>query len=174
MGSSACHLTNSGHPPGPKCIVFLLRGTSGAILAAPLAGSWAPGGTWLTLAFTLLPYPPHPFPLVNPPPFSHPRADLCGNLVWQVFCTDWLILLSGHRLRAVLPPTHAGLGQGWVFNPQAQVQCLWPQGIEEGLGRQMVYRGGEGVLGNPLALAPIPTEVPPGTVLMPTRPRGHS
>lgn len=47
-------------------------------------------------------------------------------------------------------------------------------GIEEGLERQMAYSGGEGVLGNPLALAPIPTEVPPGIMIVPTRPRGHS
>jgi hypothetical protein len=81
------HVPLKGHKWGTPCY--------------PLAGSWVPGGTWLTLSFTLLPYLLHPFPLVNLPPFSHPRADLCGNLVWQVYCTDWLILLSGHRLRVV-------------------------------------------------------------------------
>lgn len=81
--SSACHLNSSGHPPGPKCIIFLLRGTGGAILAAHWL-SWAPGDTWLTPSFTLLPYPLHLFPLVNLSPFSHLRADLHGNLVWQV------------------------------------------------------------------------------------------
>lgn len=75
--------SSSGRPPGPKCIMFLLRGTGGAILAAHWL-SWAPGDTWLTPSFTLLPYPLHLFPLVNLSPFSHPRADLHGNLVWQV------------------------------------------------------------------------------------------
>lgn len=76
--------------------MFLLRGTSGHSL---LPIGWELG-TWRHVA-----HPPsyllHPFPLVNLPPFSHPRADLCGNLVRQVYCTDWLILLSGHRLRVV-------------------------------------------------------------------------
>lgn len=52
--SSGCQLNSSGHPPGPKCIIFLLRGTGGAILAAHWL-SWAPGDTWLTPSFSLLP-----------------------------------------------------------------------------------------------------------------------
>lgn len=81
--SNGFHLNSSGDHPGPKCIIFLLRGMGGAILAAHWL-SWAPGDTWLTPSFTLLPYPFHLFLLVNLSPFSHPRADLHGNLVWQV------------------------------------------------------------------------------------------
>lgn len=73
----------------------------------PLAWSWAPAGTWLAPSLSLLLSPPHPFLLLSPPPFSHPRAGLRGNLVWQG--ADWLTLLSGHRLRLV---HHAATTQG--------------------------------------------------------------
>lgn len=101
--------------PSRVQVHVLPKGHKWSYPCAPLAGSMVPGGRWLTLAFTLHPYLLHPFPLVSLPPFSHPRADLCGNLVLQVYCTDWLILLSGHRLR-VVHQLAQGLGKGGCFN----------------------------------------------------------
>lgn len=119
-GQTAPELRNrqkpGGRPPEPKRIQSLLRGTGGAILAVHWPGAGHPqarGSPHPSPSFP--PHPTHSCRLLSPPPFSHPRAGLRGNLVWQG--TDWPTLLSGHRLRLVHHATHTGLGQGWVFNP---------------------------------------------------------
>lgn len=159
-------MSSSGHPPGSKCM-FILKGSYPCY---PLAGSWVPGGTCLTL----LSYLPHPFPLVNLPPFSQPRADLCGNLVRQVYCTNWLILLSGHRPRVVHYQLTQGLGKGGCFNsfsPNPMPMATRYRGRTRDADGRQDRRGCSGKSPSPGTYT---TEVPPGTTIVPTRPRGHS